>query len=91
MELATLYERLGDLYAERASKGRNHSNKQQEQWREAERRYTRSLGVWVELNNQDKLAAADKSKPDDISRKLARCKAAVNKFSKLDDSGAATP
>lgn len=72
MNLAQLYEALGDLQARQAERMSSNSTQRTSSLSEAGNWYQKSLAVWRELHTQD-MTADYQNKPRDIAQKLARC------------------
>jgi len=70
--LAQLYSQLGASRAALAEKGR-----QMEHWRAAKAAYQKSLDLYQDMKAKGKLAPADASTPEEISREIARCNEAL--------------
>jgi tetratricopeptide (TPR) repeat protein len=68
---------LGDLYAQMASDGRTPASKQLALWQEAKSWYQRSSAIWQELSKDGTLPGYQSQKPEEASKALARCDAAL--------------
>jgi tetratricopeptide (TPR) repeat protein len=75
-QLARLYEKLGRYHALQAAK-KATPTQGKEDWREARHWYQQSLDVWRDLQQHKAVAADYQNKPDEISRLLAKCDAAL--------------
>lgn len=76
MQLARIYESLGDYSLQLANK-----NKRADDWQEARRRYQQSKDVWVDLKSKGKLMANYADRPDEVAQKLAARSVALNGMS----------
>lgn len=71
---------LGNLYAMVGADAKTRADAQAKSWREARDWYQKSLDVWQGMRVQGILNPADSNKPDEISREIARCNSALEKF-----------
>jgi serine/threonine protein kinase len=60
-----------------ATDARTPVTKRRESWRQAREWYQHSLEQWQEIQTQGTLSSADASKPDEVSREIARCDQAL--------------
>lgn len=70
--LANAYEGMGNAHLLRAK-----ASKQAEHFKEARGWYQKSLDLWRALDEQGKVASADKTTPGKIAQKIEQCNAAV--------------
>jgi tetratricopeptide (TPR) repeat protein len=79
-QLALGYFHIGQTYATMATRAGTPAAVQHERWREARQAYQHSLELWQELQRNEALPPDYASKPDESSRALARCDAALGKL-----------
>jgi len=70
---------LGDLYVQMASDARTPAGKKPAFWREAKSWYQRSLEIWQDLSKDGTLPGYVSEKPDQTTKSLALCDAALAK------------
>jgi len=73
------YSHLGNAYAELARSSKSPSSEQQEHWRVARDLYRHSLEIWQDIQKRGTLSAELATKPEEASRRLAECEAALRK------------
>ena len=73
------YSHLGNAYAELARSSKSPSSEQQEHWRVARDLYRHSLEIWHNIQKRGTLSAELATKPEEASRRLAECEAALRK------------
>lgn len=76
---ALVYEGLGNISATLAAVNKSQ-REQTDRWNEARKQYQQSLDIWRDLEKRNVLRVADAKKPDEVSRRLARCDAALAKL-----------
>ena len=74
---ARSYGYIGDAYAAVASAAATPADQAQKHWRTARMMYERSLHIWQDLRTRGILAGDDATKPEELTRQIARCKAAL--------------
>jgi hypothetical protein len=62
-----------------ATVARTPVTKRRESWRQAREWYQHSLEKWQEMRAQGTLSSADAGKPEEVSRELEKCDAALSK------------
>ncbi|HYW70573.1 MAG TPA: hypothetical protein VE961_06050 [Pyrinomonadaceae bacterium] len=70
--LALLDRQLGDSHVALAARGK-------EEWRAAKDAYQKALDIYQDLKNKGTLGGADSSKPDELTKEIAKCDAALAK------------
>lgn len=78
--LAICYSSPGKTYAMLASDEKTPSTSRIKFWSEARMWFRRSLDVWLDMRQGGTLRRLDAGKPDEISREIARCDAALAKL-----------
>jgi eukaryotic-like serine/threonine-protein kinase len=76
--LALLYSQLGATQAALATKG--VTSKRTAQWQAAKDAYQKSLDIYQDMKSKGTLKGADASKPDELTREIAKCDDALKKF-----------
>jgi len=76
--LAKTYAGIGKLYAGLALSARSASRDQNEKWQAARSNYQKSFDIWQELNSSGRLTGVQTGKPDEITRDIAKCDAALS-------------
>ena len=74
---ATLHEKIGDVFALLAAK---KTSAQVENWREAKALYQQSLDIWLDFQKHNALLPDEAAKPNEVSQKLAKSAAALEKL-----------
>jgi serine/threonine protein kinase len=74
---ATIHEKIGDVFALLAAK---KTPAQAENWRQAKGLYQQSLDVWLDFQKRNALQPDEAEKPDEVSQKLAKSDAALEKL-----------
>ena len=74
-ELAHTYYDLGMAQSKFASA----PNQSEDRWRDARDWYQKSVGIYLDMKSKGTLSSADASKPEEISREIARCDDALKK------------
>ena len=74
--LALSYAQLGNTYSLLASKATGAQRK--ENWQSAKNWYLKSLAIWQDMNARATLSGADARKPDELTKEIATCDAALN-------------
>jgi non-specific serine/threonine protein kinase/serine/threonine-protein kinase len=75
--LAQLYEAMGGCDSKLADKAGTSKVKQSEHWRAAKDAYQKSFDMWQDMKSKGTLSGADANKPDDLTKEIARCDAAL--------------
>ncbi|HEY6154033.1 MAG TPA: protein kinase [Candidatus Udaeobacter sp.] len=70
---------LADAYVALATSDKLSASDQQKHWRAAHDLYQRSLNIWQEMQRRGILTADDADKPDEVTRGIAKCDAALGK------------
>jgi non-specific serine/threonine protein kinase/serine/threonine-protein kinase len=78
--LAGNYTMLGALYARAASIKSVPRDERVERWREARDWFQKSLNVWRDLRDKGLLSGTSAAKPDEVSKEIAVCDAALEKL-----------
>jgi len=86
IDLAFGYLKLGELFATRAADVAATPGQQVELWRESQSWYQRSQNCFLDLRRRGQLSGKYSSMPDDLSREIAKCEAAVTKLKGQPDS-----
>lgn len=82
-ELAEAYSGIGAVYSKLASSHRD-SSVQLEDWRSARTNYERSFDLWNLIRSKASLEADDRSKPDEVAAKVAKCDTALAHLAKSE-------
>ena len=77
--LAMLYNHLGLTHAKWAAKADLPKASSNEHWTAAKEAYGKSLAVYQQLKDNGKLRGADAAKPDELTREIANCDAALQR------------
>jgi hypothetical protein len=72
MDIAKEYEGI-------AADARTPVTKRRESWRQAREWYQHSLEQWQGMQAQGKLSSADASRPEEVSREIAKCDVMLSK------------
>jgi len=64
---------LGDARAALGAKG------SKQQWNAAKEAYQKALDIYQDMKNKGKLSGADAGKPDELTKEIAKCDAALEK------------
>jgi tetratricopeptide (TPR) repeat protein len=73
-----VYMRVADIRAALGEAGIGDEAGRREHWQAARALYAQSLGVWKDMQARGILTAEDRSKPQDATRAIARCDAALS-------------
>jgi tetratricopeptide (TPR) repeat protein len=68
---------LADAYVALATSDKLSASDQQKHWRAAHDLYQRSLNIWQDMQRRGILTADDADKPDEVTRGIAKCDAAL--------------
>jgi tetratricopeptide (TPR) repeat protein len=74
-----IYSYLGSAYAALANAHLTTAGERRDDWRNARVMYERSLTVWNDLRSRALLLADDATKPEELSREIAKCDAALGR------------
>jgi serine/threonine protein kinase/tetratricopeptide (TPR) repeat protein len=75
--LALSYFQLGKCNALLAAKVRTSPDKQTDLWSDVRKLYQKSLNLWQEMKRKGTLSGIDADKPDEVTREIANCDAAL--------------
>jgi tetratricopeptide (TPR) repeat protein len=72
-----VYMRIAAAHAALGASGRLGAAERQQHWQTARDLFNQSLTVWQDMQRRGILTAEDRTKPEEITRELARCDAAL--------------
>ena len=72
--------RVAAAYAALGASGKLDAAERREHWQTARDLYARSLDVWQDMQKRGILTAEDRTKPQDVTREIAHCDAALRRL-----------
>ena len=72
--------RVAAIHAALGASSNLGATEQRQQWRTARELYARSLDVWQDMQKRGILTAEDATKPQDLTREIARCDDALREL-----------